>query len=232
MLNNAPGAVVLHEPHRHCDLAVRADCRKDPQKALEYAKKFRNDEIFKKINEKNAQIYGEISSPLRCLGYALAQTLPNAKFMILVRDGRATVRSAMNRQLPKKGKHNHPLIMPLPDDQPYYDNWQTMSDFEKTCWWWMDCYRTLLADLPDAPIVHFDKITKDYDYVKEHILQPVGLKLTKEQYDQSMGKKSANAAQKYNIPHWTEWDESMRRTFNQICGPTMEKLGFNNNWDS
>lgn len=230
MLNKSPGAVVLHEPHRHCDLAVRADCRQYPEKALYYTRKFRKYEIFKKIRERHADIYGEISSPLRCLGGALAQTLPNAQFMILVRDGRATIRSAMNRQLPKKGKHNHPLIMPLPDDQPYFDRWENMTDFEKTCWWWMDCYRTLLNHLPDSPIVHFERITKEYDYVREHILEPVGLKLTQQQYDESMGKKSANAAQQYTIPHWNDWDETMRKHFDEICGETMQRLGYERQW--
>jgi len=230
MLNQDPSAVVLHEPHRHCDLTVRNDCRKHPRAAARYVRTFRKYEIYKKIKENNAPTYGEVSSPLRCLGGALRRTLPHSKFFILVRDGRATVRSAMNRQAPRKGTNNHPPTIPLPDDHPYVDRWNEMSDFEQTCWWWMDSYRMLLQHLPDVPILHFEKITKDYNYVKKEIIAPIGLQLSKDQYDASMSRKSANAAKQYTIPHWNDWDQTMRNQFDEICGELMERLGYERNW--
>lgn len=230
MLNQDPDAVVLHEPHRHCDLTVRPDCRLDPQKAREYTEKFRKYEIFKKIREKQVATYGEVSSPLRCLGGALKSTLPNAKFFILVRDGRGTVRSAMNRQAPRKGSENHHPPTPLPDDHPHVENWSTMDDFQQTCWWWLDCYRMLRKHLPEAPVVQLEKITEDYEYLDEHILQPVGLKISRAQYNAAMNQRSANAAQNYTIPHYNEWDETRRRQFDEICGPMMTQLGYQNYW--
>ncbi len=230
MLNQAPDAVVLHEPHRHCDLTVRPDCRLDPAKALAYATQFRKDEIFKKIREKNVKTYGEVSSPLRCLGGALKTTLPNAKFFILVRDGRGTVRSAMNRQAPRKGSENHQPPEPLPDDHPHVDNWPNMDTFQQTCWWWLDCYRMLLDHLPDAPIVQLEKISTDYNYLDEKILTPLNLKLTRTQYEASMAKRSANAAKDYTIPHYNDWDEDRRKKFDAICGPMMETLGYQRHW--
>ena len=105
-----------------------------------------------------------------------------------------------------------------------------MSDFEQACWWWMDCYRMLRAQLPDAPIVHFEKITKDYDYVRERILEPCGLSLSQEEYNDAMGTRSANAAKEYTIPHWNDWDDQMRASFDRICGDMMVEMGYEREW--
>jgi len=218
--------MVLHEPHRHCDLESRPAARKSDAAALQYVQQFRQYEIAKSIREHKPSIYGEISSPLRAIGGALNTSMPHAKFFILVRNGKATVRSAMNRQMPKSGKTNHTPARPLAGDDPYVDTWDSMTQFEKACWWWMDAYRTLLKQLPNAPIVYFDKIVKDYDYLDEHVLKPVGINLTKEQYEASLSKKSNNAAKSYNIPHWDDWDDEMNNAFNTICGDTMKQLGF------
>jgi len=234
MLNQDREALVLHEPHRHSDLTTRHECRRDPEFAYQYIQTFRKYEIYKKVIEHNRPIYGEVSSPLRCLDGALARSFPHATFMLLVRDGRATVRSALNRQIPRRreGGGNHPPTRPLPDDHPYVDRWHEMSDFEQACWWWMDAYRMLLDHLPEAPIVHFERITKDYDYARDRILDPIGLHVTRQQYDASMSRMSANAAREYMIPHWSEWDETMRRQFDDICGPMMARLGYDRGFES
>ncbi len=230
MLNKDPKVVALHEPHRHCDLSARPDCRRSAAYANQYVRRFRKYEIYKKLLEKNVQAYGEVSSPLRCLGGALRASLPNAHFFILVRDGRSTVRSAMNRQAPKDGKTNHVPTQPLKDDHPYFEKWDELSEFERACWWWMDSYRMLQQQLPDAPIVHFDRLVKEYDYLRENVLEPANIELSPTEYQASLDRKSANAAREYSIPHWDEWDDQLRTQFDAICGETMERMGFERHW--
>ena len=228
-LNKAPGAMVLHEPRRHEDLTARPRSRRDPAFARRYVKTFRKYEVYKKIKESGVETYGECSQPLRCLGAALKAEIPHAKFAILVRDGRATVRSAMNRQkkkaaAPQKARWGDP-VTPLPGD-PYHAQWERMTEFEKFCWWWMDSYRMLLDHLPGAPILHFEKIVHDFDYVDRNVLEPFGLRLTRADWEAHMDKKTANSATSYEVKHWSDWGPEEQAAFDRICGDTMRRLGY------
>ncbi len=224
LLNKAPDALVLHEPLRHSDLEVRPACRKNPQAATEYVRKFRRYEIFKKIREHDVGTYGEVSQPLRCLGAALKEVIPTATMMILVRDGRAVIRSALNRQK-GKGRWNHPMMMPLAGD-PYRDRWESMNDFQKACWWWMDSYQELMRHLPGVPVLHFERILSDYDYLQSNVLGPLGIPISKRQYEEHKADKTQNSAIAYTVPHWNEWSDEQARHFAEICGPTMQALGY------
>jgi len=227
LLNQAPKALVLHEPLRHSDIEVRPACRRDPDAGLDYVRRFRKVQIAKKIREHDVSIYGECSQPLRCLGHAIRREIPDATCMILVRDGRAAVRSALNRQT-KRGavnQWNHAPVMPLPGD-PYREKWDSMSDFEKACWWWMDSYRTLLDHLDGCPIIHFEGTLNDYDYLKSMVLDPLGIEITRAQWEAHKARKTDNAADAYVVKSISEWTEDEHAAFERIAGDTYRRLGY------
>ncbi|MFW5652893.1 MAG: hypothetical protein ACOC0P_02505, partial [Planctomycetota bacterium] len=222
-------AIVLHEPHRHSDLHVRPQCRANPKFAENYVQQFRKYEIYKKMHNAGVETYGEVSQPLRCVGGALRKVIPTATYMILVRDGRDVVRSALNRQH-GRSRMNHAAVAPLPND-PYAAKWDSISDFEKMCWWWMDSYRMLLEHMPGVPIIQFEKVTKSWDYVRDNIVEPIGLNITEEIYRDHLAKPTKNAAMKYVIPHWSEWDDEQKEIFDRVCGDWMRRLGYDYSWD-
>lgn len=227
LLNQADDAMVLHEPLRHSDLEVRPACRVDPSAGIDYVEKFRKVQIYKKVKEHGVSIYGECSQPLRCLGTALRHAFPQGHFMILVRNGKAGVRSAMNRQASRGATNhwNHAPVMPLPGD-PVRDRWDSMSDFEKACWWWADSYRMLLDQLDGCPIVQFEQTLNDFDYLHEMVLAPVGLNITREQWEAHKARPSDNSATKYIVKHPDEWDQQERDAFEQYAGDVNRAMGY------
>ncbi|MBL1218227.1 MAG: hypothetical protein D8M59_12120 [Planctomycetes bacterium] len=225
MLNKSSDSLVLHEPCRFPDVGSRHEARKDPAFAREYVETFRKYEIYKKIRDSQCRYFGEVSSPLRCLGQALKNAMPHGHYFILVRDGRDGVPSALNRQTPRRGKEHHTPIYPLPGD-PYHDSWNDMSPFEQACWWWMDAYRMMLDHLSGCPVVHFEWVLKDYDYLKRVVLDPVGLDLTREQWKASVTRKSDNAARQYVVKKWQDLEPGERDTFDRICGDVRRQLGY------
>ncbi|MFG0330153.1 MAG: hypothetical protein ACF8PN_09675 [Phycisphaerales bacterium] len=229
MLNKAPNTLALHEPHRHEDVGTRPMARRNPEFALRYVHDYRRYEIYKKVREHDVANYGEVSSPLRCLGEALRTEFPHARFFILVRDPRTAIRSAMNRQMRKKGEDtgvwNHEPVRPLPDD-PYAEQWDRMTPYEKFCWWWMDSYRMLLDHLPGAPIVQFEKIVSSWDYVRDEIVEPIGLEIGENEWLASVTRKSDNAAPTYVVESFDDWPDDQREAFIRICGETMERVGY------
>ncbi len=230
MLSRCPETAALHEPRRFEDLAARPGCRRDPAYARDYVRKFRQYKIYRAITRRGVKNFGEVSSPLRCVGGALKEVIPHAKMFILVRDPRDGIRSAMNRQSQKDNPFRRDPVSPLPGD-PYAEKWESMDEFARYCWWWMDSYRTLLRDLPGAPIVHFEKVLgrdggDGYTYVNEHIAKPIGLNLMRADYDGTVEKKSDNAAKGYSVSHWKDWNEGQRRVFDELCAETARRLGY------
>lgn len=225
LLNQDPSATVRHEPRAHPDLDSRPRSRRDPSYAEYYIEHYRKYVIYRDIVNTDKPIYGEVSSPLRALGGALHKSLPNAHMMILARDGRDTVRSALNRQTGLGFKTMHDPVRPLPGD-PFQSRWPSLSNFEKICWWWMDAYRALLRDLPNQPIIHFEQTLRNYDYLKANVLDPIGLNISHETWTAHKAKRSENSAEEYRVPHWREWTDAEKRFFDDTCGETMERLGY------
>ena len=40
-----------------------------------------------------------------------------------------------------------------------------------------------------------------------------------------------NVTNKYFIPHWTKWNQKMRKIFEEICGEEMSACGYNLTWE-
>lgn len=230
LLNLDSSAIVRHEPRPHPDMNSRPRARREPAFADYYIQHYRKYVIYRDIANLNKNTYGEVSSPLRCLGGALRRAFPHAHMMILTRDGRDTVRSALNRQMGRGFKATHDPVRPLAGDA-FQSRWASMSNFEKVCWWWMDAYRTLLADLPDSPLVRFGKTLRDYNYLKANVLDPIGLKITQEMWTAHTAKRSKNSAEEYRVPHWRDWSDAEKAFFDETCGAMMERLGYpRNDW--
>ncbi|MCC6909827.1 MAG: hypothetical protein IT430_17970 [Phycisphaerales bacterium] len=225
LLAKDPQATVRHEPRGHPDMESRPRSRREPAFADYYIQHYRKYVIYRDIVDTGKKTYGEVSSPLRCLGGALHRAFPHAHMMVLARDGRDTVRSALNRQMGRGFQASHDPVRPLPGDA-FHGRWASMSHFEKVCWWWMDAYRTLLRDLPEQPIIQFNRTLKEYDYLKTNVLDPIGLHISEETWTAHKARKSNNSAEEYRVPHWRDWTDAEKAFFDEVCGPTMERLGF------
>ena len=228
LLNKSRYAMVLHEPNRHDDRNQYIQSRENPDYALGYVAQFRKYQILNRIEIQPPVIYGEVTGTLRYSARALQEVFSNAKFLILVRDGRDVVRSIMGmKTFYRKGSRPFHRIMPLHDD-PCYELWANMSRFEKTCWLWANSYSLLLESIPATAVIQLERIVKEYDYFRERILVPLDLSITFEQWQESVKRKSKNATRIYTFPQWKDWSVEYSRSFSKICGEMMTKLGYTN----
>ncbi len=91
----------------------------------------------------------------------------------------------------------------------------------------------------------FEDLLSDYDYFEERILRPTGVRVAREIWRREIGRPR-NTSRQFRlkqlvrrllagrpqdrsvrgIPHWKQWDETMTRHFEEICGETMRRFGY------
>ena len=225
LLNLCPTAFVAHEPVRN-DVKSYRQAFYNENKSYKYINHFRKKEIYYRIRKKKIKIYGEVNGVLNRHYKALEKSFSNSntKFFHLVRDGRDVVRSIMSRKsFADDGyKGAYTGITPKNGD-PYKNKWIKMSKFEKICWYWNTENKYLDKNISNR--LNFEQIISDYSYLKEKLLNPLGLELSEKIWEDEI-KKPKNITIEYKIPHWKEWTKRRTYTFNNICDETMKKLGY------
>lgn len=239
MLNECDGAVVHHEPLLSDKNLVFYSYAKVFSNALSGMLSQRFEKLMKDAG--SAKFYGECNSYLRYEGEWLRQNL-EATVIYICRDGRDFVRSAYPRKL---YTDLEPQLAIIPMNGTHLaDQWAKMSRFERICWYWTDTYERLWND-SNGNIHHIEDLLSNYSLFSKVILEPTGLSISEEQWGSSVNKPenstSGNIVRKrlalllkgngdkgagVQLPEWSEWTEEQRQQFNNICGPTMKKLGY------
>lgn len=176
--------------------------------------------------------------------YGLLDVIPrvfrNHRAVYIVRDGRDWVRSHMNwgefygkKGLKKLISHNWPSASSLPQD-PYAEQWDTLSRFEKLSWAWTRLNEFALETLssnPNVRVVQFEKIfsgVERYQTLNELVsfvstqpgIDPTYIGNTEGWLERKI-HQSADG-----FPGWEDWTKEQKRHFELLCGPLMEKLGY------
>ncbi|WP_298892560.1 sulfotransferase domain-containing protein [uncultured Psychroserpens sp.] len=163
---------------------------------------------------------------------SLNDVFENPAIFHLVRNPKKVVPSLMIRR-DDRGIHK------IPKNQKDIEAWTVMSKLEQVCVNWVQTTEDLLKS--DAQLLLFENIIKDYDYLSKHVLTPLGLTISKKQYDEFKSKKVnktrgwlyrylyAKYKGKRQISKTITFEdltEEQRSLFFTICGPTMDKLGY------
>ncbi len=193
--------------------------------------------ILKKGKQKidaeiDKEIFVDVNGYLADSTKSLNSVFNQPKIFHLVRNPKKVVPSLMIRR-DDKGIHK------IPKTQNEIESWVDMSKLEQVCVNWVQTTEDLLKT--DAELLLFEKLTKDYEYISEKLLQPLGINISKEAYDNFKTKKVnktrgflyrflyAKYKGKQNIEKTILFDdltENQKARFNAICGPTMKKLGY------
>jgi sulfotransferase family protein len=224
-LNKNRSVQVYHEPDFLYDVATLHRCKRSEIFAARYFNQYRKHAIGSRMRESGEARYGEVTGTLRYHAAAIQKTFPTALIFLMTRDGRDVIRSAWRWKFYKKGTTGAYHIRPNRDD-PYFQKWKKMTRFEKLCWSWMDSNEQIIQHIPEENIFRFERIIEDYDYLNDKLLRPLGIDVDKEEWMLKKSIKSDNASVQYEFPHWTRWETGDREAFNDICGPTMLKLGY------
>tara|TARA_B110001450_G_scaffold42456_1_gene38594 strand:- start:8672 stop:9430 length:759 start_codon:yes stop_codon:yes gene_type:complete len=151
----------------------------------------------------------------------------------LVRDPRNVVRSLYTRRDDKK-------IHFIPKNETDIKWWLTANKFSQICWNWKTETELLLEKKLD--IIHFEKITGDFNYFKSNLLDKIDLKMDLETWQKEVAVKRNKTKPKLyrylyakikgkqfvetRLPTFNDWPEDYKAIFKDICGDTMLKLGY------
>lgn len=184
----------------------------------------------KKVKREGCKTYIESNNRLFSLMNPLINIFDSPKIIHIVRDGRDYVRSGMSRHY--GGYYSERDINPrlqanyFPDD-PYYDEWKKMSQFEKICWLWQKKDGFILNDVENydnAITVKFEDIFIKDGYpgiLKMAKFLGFGKKKLKSEFVEMQSNK-INKSKEYKIPKWEEWNQNMLKKFDEIAGEHMK----------
>jgi hypothetical protein len=160
--------------------------------------------------------------------------------VFIVRNGIDWVRSEMNwGEIYGKGKvrslfaHTWPTACDLKHDSYRYD-WGSMSRFSRLCWAWTALNSFALKTLPlneNARLFHFEDIfesEKRHDNLKlmiEHLAALPNVKVRNFQDLAEWLNKPRHQSMKI-FPSWDGWSLEEKEQFRTICGPLMNRLGY------
>ncbi len=214
-------AAVVHEPLRR-DVLEYARSFSDGYSYDEYINSFRIKYIQHNVSNKSIRVYGEVNSYLRRHAAAIMANIPNVKGFYLIRDGRDVVRSMMSREV----MSNHWFynkIIPRYDD-PYFNAWHTMNQFEKCCWIWASENAMLYRQFRQA--MKFECLIDDYEYLKSKLLDVLYLNISKEIWKKEILTKSENSTKQFLCEPYGNWPTIWKDSFWEICGDMMQKHGY------
>jgi len=194
-------------------------------------KKFIENPISHVYLESNLGYYGLID--------LLPKVFDQHNILFVTRDGRDWVESWIkwgsmyNKSTIRKAiGHNWPKACEF-DNDPYKNIWYQMSNFEKLCWAWsklnsfaLDC----LKQNPNATLVRFEDIFESengYENLKAAVDFAThfndGTKLEYKPLDGWLENKVHSSGKKSSSDNWTK---QQKETFQRMCGPLMEELGY------
>ena len=221
LLKSDPLCHVYHEPVQFEEIAhLRALMRPDSTES--YLNKFRRYDIQNRILRDNCQKYVEVNGYLRLHAADLKKTFPNCRIIHLVRDPRNVVRSHMNRSVLTD---EHPIYHQKMKNPPPLtnDEWRHMTRFEKLSWLWQ--YENRKMRNQACKTVRFESILTDFNYFEQHFIQELQLNINRPVWQQFVSVQ-INPSKTYFFPSYPKWSDELKKSFNQICGPEMDELGY------
>lgn len=152
---------------------------------------------------------------------AIHEKFPQARFIVLVRNGRDVVRSAISREWHNYNEHEH---LP-PQGDPLLERWGNLSALEKNTWFWVEKNRQILDRLKGLP----EEIYKTYriedchkDDVLDEIEEFAGIPTVGRYFVKT---KTCNSSQKH-FPPPELWTLEVRKEFDDMAGKMMEFFGY------
>lgn len=176
------------------------------------------------------KVYAETSARLTFLAPAIAQAMPNARFIFLHRHPAEVVRSGMRRNW----YNGHPAdmyrIFPPPGTLEA-TRWPEWSQFQKISWYWKAYNRFALDFLrlhgrDRVFVLPFGAIRSVDVRVFGSLFRFLGLPQLPDDAVASVLGTRFNEQLSGEFPHYSEWSREQRIMLAEICEPEMSELGY------
>jgi len=192
------------------------------------------------VRTRSGSIYVESSMAYYGLMDVVSDVYAHHRIAYIVRDARDWIRSTLTwGEMYGKGKirslvaHTWPTAKEIKDD-PYRFKWDSMSHFERLCWAWVKLNEYALGSILDnasARVFRFEDIFLSQDRY-QHLADLVQF-VTRIPDTEPIATRSLDGwldrqvhRSVDRIPPWEEWSAEQLQPFRSICGPLMDKLGY------
>ncbi len=177
-------------------------------------------------------IHGETDHNMTPFCDVIAEDIPDARFLVLVRDPREFVRSGMRRGYyhpQAAGPWEEARLRPAEDD-PTRAAWESTDRFSKVCWLWAQTYRHIQAicghvDARRVMLLRFEDLVADTRATARlfDFLELDGF--DEEQVRGILGQK-LNAQQQGDFPHPSQWSAEMHAACWRHVGDVATLYGY------
>jgi len=147
----------------------------------------------------------------------LREVFPEAVFVHVHRDPKDVVRSILNRDW-----YDTPIDKKHPEME--VDNWDTLSQFEKACWYVRLTNESLL-DSCEYRII-FENMVQDIEYLSNALLSLCVIVFPR--LGTNIFSEIINANVNQQFPHYSEWRDEHKYLYHEIMGPVIMELGYAN----
>lgn len=199
--------------------------------------------LLRKAMDAGASTYLEANNRFFSIVPELLELFSDCRIVHIVRDGRDYVRSGMSRDKPwcdyyygaedQIANNDLRLKATMFPDDPFNDEWDQLSAFEKTAWGWVrkDQIIKESARSHDGVLtVRFEEIFDDEEFEGLQRLYSFlelddELDLSRPEIQQRLNQPE-NVSGDYRIPHWRDWSEDRTESFDRIAGEHMREYGY------
>ncbi len=175
----------------------------------------------------------DVNNYLRYSVPALRKVFEGCAVFHLVRDPRTAIPSLYLRR-----GESAAFSLPITAED---GRWLLDADkFERTCWTWVDTTKRLIED--GTELLLFERLLSDYDYLETRFLGPMGLKLSKDEWqakkevrvNRTRSKLIRYLHAKLNhknyvadqLPPYSKWPDARKQAFERICGEIRRQVGY------
>lgn len=152
----------------------------------------------------------------------LRDAFPGCLIVHIIRDGRAVVRSWLNRGRYIVDDHITPFHI---SNDPAQELWHQWNAVQKLAWYWKTINQTAERMQPDL-LLRFENIFRQQDSDIYRILERMeGIEYTEEAISTALGRRVNQSVNPF-IPRFEEWPEMWQQQFWEVAGEEMERLGY------
>ncbi|MCA9367237.1 hypothetical protein KC887_03170 [Candidatus Kaiserbacteria bacterium] len=231
-LNRLQSVLAVHEPQPNLyktglDYASGRISQEAARETIEAARRI----AALHITIRRASIYIESNNRLFSLIPILRESFPGSKFIHLVRDGRDVVRSGMDRGWYQKNDifPDRLTACDIAND-PWRDEWENFTPFEKSSWLWQTVDDFIYKDTVGQADSHCVRFEEVFDRQRNYPgLYSIAAFLELQTLltfplDEPIAQTNTNRGT--HFPRWNTWDEETIEKFNRIAGKSLIRYGY------
>lgn len=174
--------------------------------------------------------YAETGNHVTFLAKVIHETIPEARFIHLVRDPRSVIRSGMRRNWYANSPYDYIRITPK-NDSEIADKWKYFSSFQKNVWLWNETNKWIIDFMSIMPyekalLIHSEEL---FDRNEETLIRLYDFLGTQKPSNRRINlilKKKLNIQKTGEFPVTQDWSRSMVDDFIQLAGNTARALNY------